>query len=341
MNKELIPSLESAFRCRIYGIKPRRNVFMVKTDRGYWIIKGYKQLEKAEWVTQLAQTLQERGFTHTVQYVSDASGEKIFPFHNRYYTVMKAIDGRESDTSSLYDVKKAAATLARFHLAARGLPVPPFAFDGKPPLLEKWETRLEQFERISWSIEQKGPQNRLEQVILQMGDVIREDARELLRSVYKMPIVSEMHTAIEQGTLAHRDVASHNFLLTPRGSCYLIDLDTVGHDMQLVDLVQFTGRMLLLQRYRLDSFLEAIDAYCKVNYLSDTQIWMIHQLLRYPDNFLREVTGVYTHRPGYHMRGVLQLIQMEGRLWNERKAFLEERATLFQRSPWGQSHCVG
>jgi CotS family spore coat protein len=341
MKRDFIPSLESAFRCRIYGIRPRRNVYLVRTDRGYWIIKGYKQLEKAEWVTQIAQTLQENGFAHTVSYLSDASGEKIFPFHNRYYTVMKAIDGRESDNSSLYDVKKAAATLARFHLAARGLPVPPHTFDGKPPLLEKWETRLEQFERIVWSIEQNGPQNRLEQMIMQMAEEVRQDARQLLHAVYKMPFLPEMYTAIEQGTLAHRDVASHNFLLTPRGSCYLIDLDTVGHDMQLVDLVQFAGRMLLMQRYSVESFLEAIDAYNKVNCLSDTQIWMIHQLLRYPDNFLREVTGVYTNRPGYHMRGVLQLVQMESRLWRQRKAFLEAGMTILQRSQWGQYYYVG
>jgi CotS family spore coat protein len=342
MNKGLIPSLERAFRCQVHGVKPKRNVNLLKTDRGHWIIKGYKQLEKAVWVTQLSDALREKGFLRTVQYVSDVGGSKIFPFEDRYYTIMKMIDGQEADNASLYDVKKAAETLASFHVAAQGFPVAQsYAYEGKPALLDKWESRLEHFERITWSIEQNGPQNRLEQVIQQMADAVISDGQEILNSAYKLPLTPEMFTAMERGTLAHRDVASHNFLITQRGSCYLIDLDTVGHDLQLVDLVQLMSRMLLMQDYRIDSFFEAIEAYSKINYLSDTQIWMVHQLLRYPDNFLREVTGLYANRPGYHMRGVLQLVQMEGKLHHSRRSFLEAGDQIFQRSPWGNYHFVG
>jgi CotS family spore coat protein len=342
MSRSFVLSLEKAFRCRIYGVKPRRNVHLLKTDRGHWIIKGYKEREKAEWVTRLSDTLQEKGFYQTVQYISDERGEKIFPFQNRYYTVMKMIDGREADNTSISDVKKSAATLARFHLAARGFPAPhPYAFEGKPAMLDKWESRLEHFERIIWHVEQNGPQNRLEQIILEMADEVIRDGREILQAAYKLPLASELFAVVEQGTLAHRDVASHNFLITSRGSCYLIDLDTVGHDMQLSDLVQLMGRMLLMQGYRVDSFVEAIEAYSSVNVLSDAQVWMIHQLLRYPDNFLREVTGVYANRPGYTMRGVLQLVQMEARLRRSRRTFLEAGHAIFQRSPWGSYHFVG
>lgn len=342
MNKGLIASLEKAFRCQIHSVKPKRNVNLLKTDRGHWIIKGYKQLDKAMWVTQLSDALREKGFLHTVKYVPDAGGAKIFPYEDRYYTMMKMIDGREADNASLYDVKKTAETLARFHVAAQGFPVAhTYAYEGKASLLDKWESRLEHFERIMWAIEQNGPQTRLEQIIQQMSPSIIEDGQQLLHSAYKLPLTPEMFAAVERGTLAHRDVASHNFLLTPRSSCYLIDLDTVGHDVQLVDLVQLMSRMLLLQEYRIGSFVEAMEAYSKVNYLSDTQIWMVHQLLRYPDNFLREVTGLYSNRPGYHMRGVLQLVQLEGKLLQQRQAFLQAGEQIFQRSPWGQYHFVG
>lgn len=342
MNKGLIPSLEHAFRCHIYAVKPKRNVHLLKTDRGHWILKGYKNVEKARWVTELSQALREKGFLHTVQYVSDTGGAKIFAHEDRYYTVMKMIDGKEADNASLYDVKKSAETLAHFHLAGQGFPVPfPYAYEGTPALLDKWESRLEQFERITWSIEQNGPQNRLESLIQQIADPVIRDGQELLQQAYKLPLTAEMYVALERGTLAHRDVASHNFLLTPRGSCYLIDLDTVGHDLQLVDLVQLMSRMLLMQEYRLESFVEAIDAYSKIHALSDTQVWMVHQMLRYPDNVLREITGLYGHRPGYHLRGVLQLVQMEARLLRNRSEFLKAGDKIFQRSPWGGYHFVG
>ncbi|MCM3080111.1 MULTISPECIES: phosphotransferase [Brevibacillus] len=343
MNKGLIPSLEKAFRCQVLGVKPKRNVNLLKTDRGYWIIKGYKDQEKARWVTELAQALREKGFLHTVQYVSDTGGSAIFPYGDRFFTIMKMIDGQEADNSSLYDVKKTAETLARFHLAAQGFPVPhrSYAYEGTPAMLDKWESRLEHFERITWTIDQNGPQNRIEQIIQQMAEHVIREGQELLHNAYKLPLTPEMFMAMERGTLAHRDVASHNFLLTNKGNCYLIDLDTVGHDLQIVDLVQLMSRMLLMQEYRLQSFVEAIEAYSKINHLSDTQIWMVHQLLRYPDNVLREITGLYNNRPGYHMRGVQQLVQLEGKLQHQRSMFLEAGDKILQRSPWGNYHFVG
>ncbi|WP_421616860.1 phosphotransferase [Brevibacillus sp. TJ4] len=342
MNKTLIPSLEKAFRCHIYAVKPKRNVFLLKTDRGYWILKGYKNVEKAKWVTELSQALRQKGFLHTVQYVSDAEGAKVFPFEDRYYTIMKMIDGKEADNGVLYDVKKSAETLAHFHLAAQGFPVPyTYAYEGIPALLDKWESRLEQFERITWAIERNGPQNRLESLIQQMEGLIIRDGQHLLQQAYKLPLTAEMYTAMERGTLAHRDVASHNFLLTARGNCYLIDLDTVGHDLQLFDVVQLMSRMLLMQEYRLESFVEAIEAYNKVNPLNDTQVWTIHQMLRYPDNVLREITGLYGNRPGYHLRGVHQLVQMEARLYPKRSEFLQAAEKIFQYSQWGHYYFVG
>jgi len=341
MDKGLIPLLEKAFRCQVYAVRPKRNVHLLKTDRGHWILKGYKNAEKAKWVTELAQVLREKGFFRTVQYVTDREGAKVFPYADRYYTIMKLIDGKESDHASLQDVKKSAETLAHFHLAARGFPFPYAAFDAPPAVLDKWESRLEYFERICWSIHRNGPQNRLEALILQIEDEVVRDAREFLRLAYKLPLAAEMYAALNNGTLAHRDVASHNFLLTPRGECYLIDLDTVGHDWQLVDLVQLISRMLLMQEYRLESFLEAVDSYSTVNPLSDTQVWMIHQMLRYPDNVMREITGLYGNRPGYHLRGVLQLVQMEARLMRRRSELLRAGERIFLRSPWGKYHFVG
>lgn len=342
MNKQFVPSLENAFRCHIFGVKPRRNVYIARTDRGLWIIKGYKQKEKAEWVTQLAENLQEKGFFHTVQYLTGTDGGKILPYGTRYYTIMKAIDGREANHTSLYEVKKSAATLARFHQAAQGFSPPSEAYESRPILLDKWEGRLEQFERIARDINNKGPQNRLEQLIQAMAEELREDGYAVLENAYKLPLLADMYDATAKGTLAHRDVASHNFLITERGSCYLIDLDTVSFDIQAVDLVQYIGRMLLLQGYSMDAFLETIEAYSKVKYLSDTQIWMIHQFLRYPDNVLREVTGLYSNRPGYQIRGVTQLVQLEWELRRKRQQFLQAgSAVILQRSPWGEYHFVG
>ncbi len=329
MSETFLPTLEKAFRCHIYGGKPRRNVYLLRTSRGHWVVKAYEEEAQARWVTQLGRSLHEQGFHHTVLYLTSIDGCMVIPHDGRYYTVMKAIDGSEAQYASRSDVKKTAETLARFHLVARGTPVKAGVSGVKSPLIEKWEDRLAHFERIVDKIARRGAQSRFEQLVLGMASEAKQDGRRALEAAWHLPLSAEMERAYRLGTLAHRDVASHNFLITERGSCYLIDLDTVAVDMQLADLVQFASRMLLLQGYSLEVFCEAMEAYGKILPLSDGQIQTIHHLLRYPDNVLREVTGVYAKRPGYRVRGVMQLLQLERKYRQERRVFFQAGEWLF------------
>ncbi|MGC5327967.1 phosphotransferase [Brevibacillus sp. SYSU BS000544] len=332
MSEAFLSSLEKAFRCHIYGVKPKRNVYQVRTNRGSWIVKSYRERERAYWVTQLAQTLNDQGFYKTVHYVSSEDGQQVYPFERRFYTVMKTIDGQEATYSSDYDIRKAATTLAQFHQAAHGIPFMTESHSGSFPLLDKWDARVESFDKITKRIARKGPENRLEQLVAQMMDDVKEGAYETLEQMRKLPFEREMYHAYREGTLAHRDVASHNFLITSKGNCYLIDLDTVHSDMQLVDLAQFMSRMLLLQGYQMNAYIDALHAYMKVRHLSDTQIRLLTALLQFPDNFLREVTGLYGKRSGYKVRGVTQLLQVKRRFWANRKEFLRQAKLTMQYS---------
>ncbi|MBO8163846.1 MAG: phosphotransferase [Brevibacillus sp.] len=336
MNEDFLTAIQKAFGCQILGVKPRRNVLFLRTDRGNWVVKEYRDLQKAQWVTHMSQVLFGNGFTRTVSYQSSKDGELVFPYGDRFYTVMKEINGREAKYTSVYDVMQAARTLAHFHCAARGLP--PFSqpLGCRPPLLEKWETRLADFIRITDRIHVRGPVNRLEAVIQHVARDVIQDAREVLDQSRHMPMITEMHRAMQEGTIAHRDVASHNFLLTPGNECYLIDLDTAYFDMQLVDLVQFLGRLMLMQEYRIGVFIEVLNTYSRVIPLNEHQIRMIYRLMRYPENILREVTGVYNRRPGYRARGALQLLQLERQYWRQRSHFLTAEHLVVGSGPFWQ-----
>ncbi|MGE5702316.1 MAG: serine kinase, partial [Clostridia bacterium] len=133
------------------------------------MVKGYREQEKAEWVTNLSHLLRERGFYHTVHYVSDRQGNTIHSHNGKSYTVMKAIQGREANNSSLYDVKRSATALARFHQAAQGFPAPEGISTFKPSILEKWEVRLGQFEKILEKVNNQQQQNRFVHTIRAMA----------------------------------------------------------------------------------------------------------------------------------------------------------------------------
>ncbi|MGD8188846.1 phosphotransferase [Brevibacillus ginsengisoli] len=324
MSEALIKTLELAYSCQIYGVKPKRNVYQVRSNRGVWIVKGYKDKEMAYWVTQLASILHEQGFFRTVHYVTTRDGMQVIPIGQRYYTVMKAIEGEEANYASLFDVKKAARSLAQFHQAAQGIPFTLEDDRGIPPIFDKWESRYNHFTQISSKINNRGPGNRFEQLISQLSKEIIRDSLDCLEQMRELPFNEELYQAYSRGTMAHRDVASHNFLITEKGNCYLIDLDTVHSDMQLVDLAQFMSRMMLMQGYQMNSFIDAIQEYTRIKHLSDSQIKMLITMLHFPDNVIREVTGIYAKRPGYRVRGVTQLLLLKRRFVSARKEFLQQ-----------------
>jgi CotS family spore coat protein len=322
MSQELAAAIEKIFNCRVIHLKSKRTVWLCDTDRGGWVIKGYNDFQKAAWVTHLSHTLHQRGFHDTVRYIPTIQNVPVFKWKDSYMTAMERLPGREGSYFHKNDIIHSLKKLAEFHLHSIYIPGGPFPEAGVP-LISKWEKRYKSFYDIYQQI-QNGhiQQNRLTHLIQNNAPSILQEAMYTLNIARKSAIAAEYTNSLYQHHVAHKDVASHNFLLSAARQT-IIDLDTAHYDTPLTDIIQLISRALILQEWNLSVFTEAIEAYRQIRPLSDEQVALIFLLLRFPDNFMREVTGVFEKRKSYQENQVEYYLTVIMKNWHRRERFFD------------------
>lgn len=320
MDRELIAAIEKMYHCRVIRLRPKRAVWLCDTDRGNWVIKGYDDFAQAAWVTHLSRTLHQRGFRDVVRYIPTIQNVPIFKWKEDYMTAMERIPGREGSYFNKVDILHSLEKLAEFHLHSTFIPGGPPPEEGIP-LLVKWENRYRSFLDIHSQIQNSDTrQSRLTQLVQSGAPTILREAEYVLDVAKRSALAEEYVASFHQHHVAHKDLASHNFLLSGTHSS-IIDLDTAAYDTPLVDIIQLISRALVLQGWSLSAFTEAIEAYRSVRPLSDAQVALIFLLLRFPDNFMREVTGVFEKRKNFQASRVEQYLAIIMKNWKRRERF--------------------
>ncbi|AMA72144.1 MULTISPECIES: phosphotransferase [Aneurinibacillus] len=320
MNQELAAAIEKMYRCRVKSLKPKRTVWLCETDRGTWVVKGYSDFQKAAWVTYLSRTLHDRGFLDVVRYLPTIQGVPVFKWNNTYMTVMERMPGREGSYFHKSDVMLSLRKLAEFHKYSVRIPQGPPPEEGIP-LIVKWEKRYESFLCIQQEIESgRIKPSRLTYLVQRNAPTILKEAKYTLDVARCSGLAAEYTSALYRQHIAHKDLASHNFLISAFRQS-IIDLDTAAYDTPLVDIVQLISRALVLQRWDLNVFTEAIETYRQILPLSEAQVALIFLLLRFPDNFIREVTGVFEKRKNFQENQVEYYLRIIMKNWQHRERF--------------------
>jgi CotS family spore coat protein len=320
MSQELAAAIEKMYRCRVMRLKPKRTVWLCDTNLGSWVVKGYPDFQKAAWVTHLSHTLHQRGFHNVVRYVPTIQEVPVFKWNGEYMTVMERIPGKEGSYFHKSDIFHALRTLAFFHLHSAYIPGGPLPEEGVP-LIMKWKKRYETFLTIYQHIQSgKVAPSRLTKMIQNGAPTILREASYVLDIAQKSDLAAEYTRSLYDQHVAHKDLASHNFLFNPTQQS-IIDLDTAAYDTPLVDIVQLISRALVLQEWNLDIFSEAIEAYQQIRPLSEAQVALIFLLLRYPDNFMREVNGVFEKQRNFQASRTEYYLAIIMKNWQQRKRF--------------------
>ena len=206
------------------------------------------------------------------------------------------------------------------------------------PILDKWENRLERFKFIVQKLKKGRSLGSLEKRIIRFSPYVIHEAQTSLDVASRSPIVEEYHHSLEQKAVAHRDLASHNFLIGH--DTYLIDYDTAMYDTHLVDLIQMVNRKLDQQKWTLDYFYQVMEQYQLSVSLTEQQFALVYLLLRYPDNFMREVIGLYEGNEGFVSKKVDAYLTMIMKKWSERMTFFQGSRHFFREEIHSGSQVV-
>jgi CotS family spore coat protein len=338
MQREFVKLLQQSWGCSVKSMRRKRKAFLVETNRGYFYLKEYKSLPRVEWMLSLSHQLREHGFHHTLEYISTTEGYHYIEYEGNYYVAAKPILGRDAQYGSIPDIFCTFKCLSDFHHAARNIRGGPRMPSASVPLLEKWDDRLQRFKAIVEKLNRSRSLSSFEQRMIRFCPYILYEAEEAFDLAQRSPIENEYEQAAKMNCIAHRDLASHNFLIGEH--TYLIDYDTALYDTQLVDVVQMLNRILDQQAWNVNLFAHLVNEYQKKVALNDEQCALIYILLRYPDNFMREVIGLYEGKNGFVPNKIEGYLNMIMRQWGERQKFFQGSHHFFHEVPHSPTSIV-
>lgn len=321
MDVQLAQMMQQQWRCQVKSARSRRKALFLETNKGPLFLKGYTSKTRAEWVVSLSEQLLSKGFDQTLEYVYTREGRPFVFQNGKYYVAIKPIKGRDAQYNNMYDILQTVYCLGEFHRHAQGIKGGPVFETESAPIIDKWEDRLQRFSRIIDRMKRSRSLGGLEKKIVRFSPLILQEAHQSLDMAKRSPLIEEYNMALQNQCVAHRDLASHNFLIGSK--TYLIDYDTSMYDTPLVDLIQMINRALDEQDWSFDIFAKILEQYQLSSSLTESQSALTYLLLRYPDNFMREVIGLYEGRSGFVSKKIDSYLTMIMKNWPERTRFFK------------------
>lgn len=279
----------------------KNGFLLLKTPSARWLVKPVDRTEKMFWWQRADRLIRKKGFR---------SMPDFFVWQDRWL-VMRYIPGRTARYRNVWDLRQSAVLLARFHRKAIAVETPP-DFDVRRTLADRLVNRFEQYEKVCRQL------SAFPQFAFASEDFRRHGERALNR-IDRTALRRVVSSGVEEGTVAHRDLASHNILIGVTGKPWLIDFETADLDAQLGDLWQLASRALVEWHWNPHVFAFILRTYEAIRPLSTDEKRLLSQLFLFPNDFYREALGLIKHRQGFDEQKVIPYLQMlvrDERKWN-------------------------
>ncbi|MGA8941429.1 MAG: phosphotransferase [Thermoactinomyces sp.] len=278
--------LEELLHTPVRRIRPYRNNWCVETDFMWWIAKPVQCSLKAKWWYQVDNELRKRGFHSMPPMITDGSRWILTPF----------IQGKSCQYFKMNEVKRMVRILAHFHRVGQYLGTPP---PGAAFLLShRLARRLQEFYQVLVSVDRI--ENRLlRELLRETGKDFYLDGTEAWNRLEKLPFQDWIERERHLHMLAHRDLASHNWMRDQSGALWLIDFETADYDAQVGDVWQMATRILAANRYPDGGIEMILRTYEEVRPLERIEKKILAALFLYPNEFFREMLGLVEKKKGY------------------------------------------
>lgn len=274
----------------------------IVTPSSAWLLKPVRDLKRALWWKQTDRRIRERGF----------QAMPGFFIWQDEWAVMHYIAGRTAQYRHIWDLQQAVTLLARFHVAANRMPN--YALTStRSTLPERLAGRYEQYKLLHDQLSSAYPELLpMSKEFLRLGEIA-------LKRIDDTALVRLTQKDVAQGSIAHRDLASHNILIGYYETPWLIDFETAGADIQLGDLWQICSRALV--EWHWDPYIYGfiLRTYQMIRPLNEEERSTLSTLFLFPNDFYREALGLLKRRRGFSEHKVIPYLQM---IFRDRKRWL-------------------
>jgi CotS family spore coat protein len=288
--------ISNQFGFRIYDCIPKKGVYLLKTDKGDKCLKKISYgIQKLNYIYKAKNHIISNGFERVDRYNLSLNNNPYALVNEDIYIVTDWIDAKEADFKVLEDVKIAARTLAKFHIAARG-------FDleenlkvrcdvGKLPYtLEK---RLRTLKKMKHMAEKSKKKTEFDMLYLSSIDSFYELAKKAYETINMESYKKVCDMSLNKKVLCHHDYTYHNILIKNSDEVYLVDFDYLKSEVQVYDLSTLIVKTLKRVDWNIDYAVVILKEYSAIRELTSDEKEVLKTLLKFPQRFWRLANRYY------------------------------------------------
>lgn len=294
--------ISTQFGFKIYEMIPMKGVYLIKTDKGNKCLKKISYgTQKLMYIYKAKEHIISNGFDKIDKNYLTPEGAPYAFVNDDIYVVTNWIDGRECDFKKEEDLKRAAETLARFHLCARG-----FTPDedtkvrsdiGK--LTNTLDKRLATLNKMRDTARKNKRKTEFDMLYLSNVDFYLKLSKEAMKSLDLESYKKVCSDALSEKVLCHHDFTYHNILFEDNGNSYVIDFDYCKWEMQIYDVATLLIKSLKRLNWDMNSGKLVLEAYSNINPVSKQELNILKTLLVFPQRFWRLANRYYYKEAGW------------------------------------------
>lgn len=280
-----------------YGLTARttcrgRGAMLCETETGWKSIQefgGARNKLELQW--QLQEQIIRSGAVQTDCPLRNETGELVSQGEDgQLYVVRKWYPGKECDTRSIPEIRRAASAMARLHKAAR---LPLRKEYEKESLISECTRHNAEIRKIRRYLSGKQKKNPFEKLLLDSADEFLEQGEAAVEELKDSGYERLREEARQKGCICHGEFNQHNILFCGGGQDTVIHFDKWNFDLQTADLYQFMRKILEKHNWDLQTGAEILSAYEKEQPLQKTELQNLRIRLSYPWKYWKLANHYY------------------------------------------------
>ena len=282
----------------VLDVTPLRKVFILKSDKGKLILKyiDYDE-EKLKFIITCIEELSKK-YKNVISLMKFKNNDYYIKWKDKKYIVMKLIEGRETTFTNILELKKCTEEVAKMHLASKEIIMNIQKKLNKDinsikniSLNERFRVSLNNLEFLRYFVSRFKYKNEFDQLFLDGASnyiLDIKNARDLLNT----EDYDEYENNINNLSICHNDLASHNFLINDEKIC-MIDFEYASIDLSIIDLGDILLKGIKNAAFDFEKCIEIINSYNDISPLSKMDYKLLYIIILYPRDIYSMVKSYY------------------------------------------------
>jgi CotS family spore coat protein len=322
----MVKYVMSKYGYEVKEIYRARSAYKIITQNETLCLKRLMHgVNKANNGYYLVENLFKLGFDNTAKFLKNTEGELYIKYKKFTLYVTEWIDGEECNLDDISEAINCIKLLAKFHTTANAIDTSRLRIKNN---LKNWpkifSDRLIELEQFRYIAERKKIKNEFEHMYLKYVDSFYKRvvmSIELLNSSNYYLLSNE---ASKNKSLCHDSFYYQN-ILKKDDKYYLIDLDSIMVDLEVVDIAKYIRRLMFKKSYDwdFDKAKVLIEAYSSIKSLSYKELEILLALISFPHKFWKLGKKRFIKQKNWNEQKYMHKLEKSIKYFELEEAFFE------------------